>query len=87
MSNIYKIAEYLNSNFFITRSSNLIIFSKPKGSKYEYLFEIISVILELKYLCQLYNKIIYYLKIRQSSITTIFYQKIKQFVNLFEPNK
>lgn len=48
LTGIYKITQYLNLIFYITRTSKLTIPLKFKNFKYEYLFKTISVIFELK---------------------------------------
>ena len=69
----YKTTECSNSIFYITRTSKLIMPSKPKGSRREYSSETISVILELKKSGQSHCEIAHHLKISKSSVTTILY--------------
>lgn len=45
---IYKTIKYLNSIFYITQISKLIIFLKLKGSKYKYSSKTILIICKLK---------------------------------------
>lgn len=45
---IYKTIEFSNLIFYITRTLKLIMFSKPKSSRCKYLFQTISITLELK---------------------------------------
>lgn len=83
LSDIQNIAKFLNSNFSIIKTWKLIILSKSKSSRYENLSETILVILELKKVGQLYNKITYYFKISKSFMTTtIIHKEVKQPENL-----
>ena len=54
------------------------MFSKPKGSRHEYLSETILVMLELKKSGQSYCKIAHHFEIPKSSITTILHWKARQ---------
>ena len=73
----HKTTECSNSIFYITRTSKLIMPSKPKGSRREYSSETISVILELKKSGQSHCEIAYYLKILKSFVITILHWKVR----------
>ena len=84
---IYKTTECSNSIFYITKTSKLIMRSKLKGFRREYLSETISIILELKKSGQLYCEIAHHLEISKSSVTTILHWKARQSDNPPKPSK
>ena len=83
----HKTTECSNSIFYITRTSKLIMPSKPKGSRREYSSETISVILELKKSGQSHCEIAHHLEIPKSSVTTILHWEARQSDDLPKPSK
>ena len=83
----HKTTKCLNSIFYITRTLKLIIPSKPKGSRREYLSETISVILELNKSGQSHREIAHHLEILKSSVTTILHRRARQSDDPPKPSK
>ena len=63
------------------------MFSKPKGSRREYLSETISLILELIKSGQSHREIAHHLEILKSSVTTILHRETRQLDNPPKPCK
>ena len=86
-SGTQKIAKCSTANFSTTSTSNLIMPSKPKSSRREYLSETISAILELHKSDQIYSEIAHQFKIPKSSVTTILHLQAGQPKQPLQPTK
>ena len=86
-TSIYKTTKCSNSIIYITRTLKLIMSSKPKSSRREYLSETILVIFKLKKSGQSHCKITHHLEISKSSVTTIPHWEARQSNDPFKPNK
>lgn len=74
----YKTTKSSDSNFYIIITSKLIMLSKSKSSRREYLSRTIPVIFKLKKSSQSQCEIVYYLAILKSSVTIILHRETRR---------